>query len=82
MTRILVWDIRLRKDVHDWEEEALLALLARVYDLQRVGEVGDEVCWNLSQTRSFQVKSYYQVLCVCRWWFFWMVCGPRKDSYY
>lgn len=55
------WDIHLCRDVLDCEEAALplMALLSRVYGLQRFGEGDDRMRWY----GSFQVKSYYEVLC-------------------
>ncbi|KAI8536255.1 hypothetical protein RHMOL_Rhmol10G0242400 [Rhododendron molle] len=57
---VAVWDIRLRRDVNEWEEEALKELLSRVYGLQRLGREEDEIRWNLSKDDSFRVKSYFE----------------------
>lgn len=29
----VVWDIRLRRELNEWEEEALMDLLSRVHDI-------------------------------------------------
>lgn len=58
----IVWNFQLRRDVLDCQE-ALMAILLRVYGLHWVGKGADEMLWNLSNMVSFQVKSYYQALC-------------------
>lgn len=35
-----IWDIRLQRDICDWEEEELLSLLARVYNTRGIGDWG------------------------------------------
>lgn len=59
------WDIRLRRHVHDGEEEELLTLLSRVYVMHGIGEEGDEMMrWNLSKSRFFPGEVLlYQDLC-------------------
>ncbi|KAI8542940.1 hypothetical protein RHMOL_Rhmol08G0179000 [Rhododendron molle] len=56
---VTMWDIQLRREVHEREVEDLMTLLARVYGMRRV----DEMRWTLSKAETFQVKSFYKALC-------------------
>lgn len=40
---VIVWNIRLRRDVHEWEEEALMTLLSKVNGVRGIGEGEDEI---------------------------------------
>lgn len=57
----LVWTIQLRRDVLDCQE-ALMAILLRVYGSHWVGKGANEMRWNLSNMVSFQIKSCFQAL--------------------
>lgn len=46
----------LARDIRNWEEDALLVLLARVYSIRRIGEGEDKdkMRWNLSRSALFR----------------------------
>jgi hypothetical protein len=56
------WNIIFTKPVHDWEVEVVSGFFEFLYS-QRVRHGGeDTICWIPSKKKTFEVKSYYQVL--------------------
>jgi hypothetical protein len=56
------WNIFFTRPVHDWEVEVVSVFFELLYS-QRVRQGGeDKICWIPSKRKSFEVKSYYQVL--------------------
>jgi hypothetical protein len=56
------WNIFFTRPVHDWEVEAVSDFFKLLYS-QTVRYGGeDKICWIRFKRKSFEVKSYYQVL--------------------
>jgi hypothetical protein len=56
------WHVLFTQPVHDWEVEVVSSFFELLYS-QRVRHGGEDIlCWIPSKRKSFEVKSYYQVL--------------------
>uniref|UniRef100_A0A2N9H333 Reverse transcriptase domain-containing protein n=1 Tax=Fagus sylvatica TaxID=28930 RepID=A0A2N9H333_FAGSY len=56
------WEVTFSRLAQDWELESFSSFLELLYSFTGIGSGEDKVCWKPSQSKSFQVKSYYKSL--------------------
>lgn len=56
------WNPLFIRDFHDWELEEVHLFLVTIYMVRINTGQTDTIAWNPSKRRSFEVKSYYQLL--------------------
>ena len=58
----IYWEVTFSRLAQDWEMESFLSFLELLYSVTIIGIGEDKVCWQPSQSHTFQVKSYYTTL--------------------
>lgn len=83
-----VWNVHLRRNVQDWEQDQLLELLGFLYAL-RIEEVEqDSLVWDCPRAKGkFSVSSFYGALAheeavVFPWRCVWVVGTPSKVAFF
>ena len=56
------WDIRFRRPVQDWEEEALDLCWCMLYSTNVQGFGADKVCWKPAMSKGFEVRGFYHAI--------------------
>jgi hypothetical protein len=56
------WEVTFSRLAQDWELESFSSFLELLYSFTGIGSGEDKVCWKPSQSKYFQVKSYYKSL--------------------
>jgi hypothetical protein len=56
------WEVTFTRLAQDWELESFSSFLELLYSFTGTSSGEDKVCWKPSQSKNFQVKSYYKSL--------------------
>lgn len=88
-----VWNVRLRRNVQDWEQDQLVDLLGFLYGLKFVGDGQDSLVWDCPRSKGvFTVSSFYgrlvqdgsaqDVARVFPWRGVWLPSSPSKVAFF
>lgn len=58
------WDLRFRRDFHDWEMIELQILLALLHKQVMVVDIPDTLRWGMGKNGMFSDESYYEKILV------------------
>ena len=82
-----IWDVRLIRDLNEWEMDEGLHFLHMLGANTPPLDVGDRMRWKLNPNGEFDTKSYYNKLrdppsIVFPWKGIWRVKAPRQVSFF
>lgn len=83
----VVWNLFFCRNLQDWEDECCLLLFDKLYSQQIDSSRDDKVRWEASSSKSFSVKSYFQLLSgrdgySFPWRFFWRSQAPCRVAFF
>jgi len=84
---IISWNILFARPVHDWEVEAVSRFFGILYNFKVSSEGEDKLCWVPARKKSFEVKSYYQLMSSPTqssfpWRSIWKVNVPSRVAFF